>query len=229
MSAAIRGHSEIFPVEEVAIPAGDVALTGTLARPLDAMGLVAMAHVSGSSRFGPRNVRFATVLNRRGIATLQVDLLTAEEETHCRSSALRADSSLLASRLCDVADWVDAALRWRRPFGLFAASTGAAVALIAVTRLRDRVAAIVTRSGRTDLASESVGLVLAPTLFIVGTRDAEILAINRAALAGTKLNRRSSLLVVPGAGHLFEEPGTLDVAAEAAADWYCERFGPPPD
>lgn len=194
-------------------------LDATLSVPSDAAGLVLFAHGSGSSRFSPRNRFVAEVLNRAGIATLLLDLLT-EVESQDRRNVF--DVGLLAHRLA-------LATAWCRTQGLpsqvgyFGASTGAAAALLAAAQPRAGVAAVVSRGGRPDLASSRLAEVAAPTLLIVGGNDREVLELNRrAATLLTGCEHR--VVVVPGATHLFEEPGTLEVVADLAADWFATHL-----
>lgn len=207
----------------VRIPQPGLVLGGDLAVPPGAKGLVLFAHGTGSSRFSPRNRYVAGVLRRHGCATLLFDLLTERE------SAVRAtvfDVELLAARLARAADWARsqpelAALT----LGYFGASTGAAAALIAAARQAGAVAAIVSRGGRPDLAAPYLEQVRAPTLLIVGGRDHGVLEYNRAALE--RLAGPKQLVVVPGATHLFEEPGALERVAELAAQWFQRYLGDP--
>ena len=210
--------------QEVQIPMESFTLTGTLGMPDPALGLVLFAHGSGSSRHSPRNRYVARVLQQSGLATLLMDLLTDEEEKiDVRTAALRFDIGLLAGRLI-------AATRWLRdqpgtselPLGYFGASTGAAAALVAAAELTTLVAAVVSRGGRPDLAGESLLRVNAPTLLIVGSRDYTVLELNRQAL--TLLPGENELKIVPGATHLFEEPGALEQVARLARDWFALRL-----
>jgi len=207
-------------VRAVQIPAGRVELAGDLVVPAGALALVIFAHGSGSSRFSPRNRFVAGVLNQAGFATLLFDLLTAAEENLDRySGQYRFDIPLLAARL-------EAATVWARgepelatlKVGYFGASTGAAAALIAAANRPEEVGAIVSRGGRPDLAADFLDRVRAPTLLIVGGNDPVVLELNRQALR--KLRCEARLEVVPGAGHLFEEPGALERVAELARDWF---------
>jgi putative phosphoribosyl transferase len=205
--------------EDVTIPAGGVALEGHLTVPEAARGITIFVHGSGSSRHSPRNRYVAGVLNAAGLATLLFDLLTVDEE-HVRANVF--DIELLAGRLGDVTRWVraqpdTAAL----PIGYFGASTGAAAALW--TAAGDPgVAAVVSRGGRPDLAAPRLGEVTAPTLLIVGGHDDVVLALNHQAQA--QLRCDNEVAVIPGATHLFEEPGTLRQAAELARDWLVDRL-----
>jgi putative phosphoribosyl transferase len=212
--------------EEVEVHAGPVHLGGHLTLPEEATGIVVFAHGSGSSRHSPRNRYVASVLNQAGLGTLLFDLLTTAEE-HDRANVF--DIDLLARRLVDVTRW----LRTRSdagalPVGYFGASTGAAAALWAATEPGADIAAVVSRGGRPDLAGPRLAAVTAPTLLIVGGDDDVVLDLNRQAQA--RLRCESRLAVVPGATHLFEEPGTLQSAAELARDWFTSHLaaGPQP-
>ncbi|HJQ48047.1 MAG TPA: alpha/beta family hydrolase [Amycolatopsis sp.] len=198
--------------EEVEVFAGPVPLAGRLTVPAGARGLVVFAHGSGSSRHSPRNQYVAGVLNRAGLATLLFDLLTHREE---RERRYVFDVAMLAGRLADVTRWARA--RTRLPVAFFGASTGAAAALWAAADERLGVTAVVSRGGRPDLAVPRLAQVRVPTLLIVGGRDEIVLELNEQAR--TVLGRKCRLVVVPGATHLFEEPGTLDQAARLARDW----------
>ena len=205
--------------EEVGISSGEVTLTGRLTVPARAIGTVVFAHGSGSSRHSPRNRYVAGVLNRAGLATLLIDLLTVEEESD-RSCVF--DVHMLADRLGD-------ALRWARDqpglvgaFGFFGASTGAAAALWAAAQPDSGVTAVVSRGGRPDLAGPLLPAVRAPTLLIVGGYDDAVLELNRKAQAA--LRCMNQLTVVPEATHLFEEPGALESVAQLACDWFVTTF-----
>ncbi len=204
----------------VSIPMGGVSLEGDLAVPSAAQGIVAFAHGSGSGRKSPRNQFVAQVLQRAGLATMLLDLLTMDEEAiDVQSMALRFDIDLLVERLTGTVDWLSANSETRElRIGLFGASTGAAAALVTVARRPDLVRALVSRGGRPDLAADALASVHAPTLLIVGGNDLEVLRLNRAAYAGMTAERQ--LVVVPGATHLFQEPGTLGEVARLAADWF---------
>jgi len=201
--------------ENVVIPAGMLRLEGTLTLPAEPRGVVLFAHGSGSSRLSPRNRFVADVLSQAGFGTLLFDLLT-EPEAENRANVF--DIGLLADRLACARAWV---ADWPATVGLaagyFGASTGAAAALVAAAEAGD-VAAVVSRGGRPDLAGEALSRVTAPTLLIVGGDDREVLDLNRLALA--RLSGVKQLAVVPGATHLFEEPGTLEQVAELAATWF---------
>ncbi|HUG13030.1 MAG TPA: alpha/beta fold hydrolase [Opitutaceae bacterium] len=207
---------------EVRIRAEDATLTGNLAVPLGATGVVLFAHGSGSSRHSPRNRFVAEVLQSAGIGTLLFDLLTrAEEEVDLHTREHRFDIALLAERLAHATLWIggEDELRDLR-IGYFGASTGSAAALVAASKLPDRINAVVSRGGRPDLADAALPHVRAPTLLIVGGFDDVVIELNRRAYA--QLSCEKQLTIVPGASHLFEEPGTLEEAAGRAAEW----FGP---
>jgi dienelactone hydrolase len=207
---------------EVVIPAGGVKLTGDLAVPEAAAGIVLFAHGSGSSRHSPRNRFVADALHESAFGTLLIDLLTAEEEeTERFSRHLRFDIELLSDRLGDVMDWLVKEQETRKlDLGLFGASTGAAAALIAAARKPEAAAAVVSRGGRPDLAGTFLRGVEAPTLLIVGGEDEQVLDLNKKALRLMDRARAKRLEVVPGATHLFEEAGTLEQVAKLAADWF---------
>jgi dienelactone hydrolase len=208
----------------IEVPVGDVRLAGGLAVPPGAHGVVVFAHGSGSSRFSPRNRAVAGVLVEAGLATLLVDLLTPEEEAEdVRTARLRFDIGLLGERVVRTVDWLASdPAAGELPVGTFGASTGAAAALMAAAERPERVGAVVSRGGRPDLAGEALRRVTAPTLLVVGGRDLEVLMLNRhaqEALAG-----ESRLEVVPGASHLFEEPGTLEQVAALAREWFLRHL-----
>ena len=209
---------------EILISVGEVMLGGTLHVPREARGIVLFAHGSGSSRHSPRNRYVAGILQSRGIATLLFDLLTRGEEfVDERTEQLRFDIGLLARRLCAVTE----SLRsdpdvGRLPMGYFGASTGAAAALVAAAELPEAIAAVVSRGGRPDMAVQALRRVQAPTLVIVGGEDKQVIQWNRKALAQLRCLEKE-LIVIPGATHLFEEPGALEGVARLAADWF-ERF-----
>jgi predicted phosphoribosyltransferase/dienelactone hydrolase len=202
--------------ETVWIPVGRASLGADLVVPPGASSLVLFAHGSGSSRHSPRNRQVAGMLQAAGIGTLLLDLLTPGEEADRRNVF---DVDLLADRLVAATNWASDRFGPATPVGYFGASTGAAAALVAAARLGHRIGAVVSRGGRPDLAGPSLGEVVAPTLLIVGGDDVEVLGLNR--LAAARLTRcRHQLVVVPGATHLFEEPGTLEAAARSAVDWF---------
>ena len=211
----------------VAVPAGLVTLEGMLEIPDGARGVVLFAHGSGSSRHSPRNRYVARALQEGGLATLLLDLLTAEEEEVDRVTAhLRFDIPLLAGRLAGATTWL---LQYPQTrdlrIGYFGASTGAAAALVAAAQRPDAVAAIVSRGGRPDLAGPSLARVRAPALLIVGGYDEPVIEMNEEALRQLSVEKR--LVIVPGATHLFEEPGTLEQVARLARDWFTRYLMPP--
>ena len=211
-------------VEAVQVPAGGATLDGDLALPRHGDGIVVFAHGSGSSRHSRRNRRVAEHLQRAGLGTLLLDLLTADEEqVDLRSREFRFDIGLLARRLVVAVDWLAAHSGAARSLGLFGASTGAAAALVAAAERPDRVDAVVSRGGRPDLAGPALARLAAPTLLIVGAADPQVLALNREA--AERLAAPHRLEVVAGAGHLFEEPGALDAVARLAADWFVAHLG----
>ena len=207
------------------VPSHDVVLEGNLTIPPDARGIVLFAHGSGSSRHSTRNRFVAGALNDGGLATLLMDLLTAEEEQiDLRTRHLRFDIEMLAGRLVDAVDWLgQQAATHRLRVGTFGSSTGAAAALIAAARRPRHVHAVVSRGGRPDLAGPSLALVEAPTLLIVGGRDEVVIDLNEQAMAQIETNR-VDLEIVPGAGHLFEEPGTLEEVARLAREWFTRHL-----
>jgi pimeloyl-ACP methyl ester carboxylesterase len=199
---------------EVRIP--PINLPGTLQIPMDAHAVVAFAHGSGSSRYSPRNVAVADALNSQGIATLLFDLLTSREESN-RANVF--DIPLLSERLVDAVRWLDQEpLVGHLPLGLFGASTGAAAALVAAARLGDRVGAVVSRGGRPDLAGDALDQIRTPTLLIVGGTDYGVIELNEQALE--RLRGPKALEIVPGASHLFPEPGALEAVIADAAHWF---------
>ena len=204
----------------VSVPIGARSLHGDFGWPLAPKGLVVFAHGSGSSRHSSRNQQVARLLEQHEFATLLIDLLTEDEEAvDRRTSHLRFDIDMLAGRLVAIVDW----LRGRPgtatlPLGLFGASTGAGAALVAVAARPDQIAAVVSRGGRPDLAGAALPHVTAPTLLIVGGNDTAVIAMNRDAMSRMRCD--VSIEIVPGATHLFEEPGTLDRVAELAANWF---------
>jgi putative phosphoribosyl transferase len=204
----------------VHVPAGLATLHGDLSVPAAPRAVVLFAHGSGSSRHSPRNQAVAAYLQRRGYATLLIDLLTDEEDAVDRlTSRFRFDIPRLASRLVAIADWLrrDPALTGL-PVGLFGASTGGGAALVAAASRPDAIAAVVSRGGRPDLAAGALARVAAPTLLIVGALDEAVIELNRAAM--TRMHGNVSLAIVPGAAHVFEEPGALEQVAELTADWF---------
>jgi dienelactone hydrolase len=208
------------------IPVGDVELQADVTVPEPPRGLVLFAHGSGSSRLSPRNRYVADTLNAAGLATVLVDLLTREEErVDAHTAELRFDIDLLAVRLVGLTDWFVARdVGSDLGIGLFGASTGAAAALVAGAQRPDRVAAIVSRGGRPDLADDALRSVNQPTLLIVGGEDHVVIELNRRAMALIPAEVR--LEIVPGASHLFEEPGALEQVARLARDWFVRHLRP---
>lgn len=211
---------------EVAVRTGQIALAGTLTVPARPRGVVLFAHGSGSSRFSPRNRLVAGELNGARLATLLIDLLTPDEEAvDLRTRALRFDIGLLAQRLVGSTNWLQAHPGTRGlPIGYFGAGTGAAAALVAAARLPGEVGAIVSRGGRPDLAGDALARVRAPTLLIVGGSDTPVIALNEEGFAALSGEKR--LEIVPGASHLFEEPGALEAVARLARDWFTRYLVP---
>lgn len=211
---------------EVVIPVEGVVLCGNLVTRQDDRGIVVFAHGSGSSRLSRRNRHVARTLEAVGLSTLLFDLLTADEEREDeRTRTLRFDVHMLGRRLVAVTDWISSRRAMpQMPVGYFGASTGAAAALIAAAARPQRVAAVVSRSGRPDLAASALHDVHAPTLLIVGSLDIPVIAMNQRALGA--LRAEKALEIVPGASHLFEEPGTLDVVARLAREWFRRYLQP---
>lgn len=210
---------------ETQLPTGQVRLPADVTVPDDARGVVLFAHGSGSSRHSPRNRAVAETLNRHRLGTVLVDLLTEDEEQlDAQTAELRFDIDLLAQRLVGLADRLasDADLP-RLPLGLFGASTGAAAALVAAATRPEAVRAVVSRGGRPDLAGPALPAVRAATLLLVGGRDEQVLALNEDARR--QMTAPTELKVVPGATHLFEEPGALEQVAEEAAGWFERHLG----
>jgi dienelactone hydrolase len=206
--------------ETVRIRAGHVIIEGNLVVPPGARGVVLFAHGSGSSRFSPRNQYVAKMLNKAGIATLLIDLLTREEEEiDVQTGEFRFDVSLLSQRLTAATEWLKKNPSTKNlSLGYFGSSTGAAAALIAAAKLPESVRAVVSRGGRPDLAMEHLRKVRAPTLFIVGGRDTVVLELNKKAMENLLFEKK--LEIVPGASHLFEEPGKLEEVAKLATVWF---------
>jgi dienelactone hydrolase len=200
---------------------GPKRLEGILRRPRPSSGLVIFAHGAGSSRLSPRNNHVADRLGARGIATLLFDLLT-EEEASDRANVF--DIRLLSERMVDAVHWArDEPELSDLPVGLFGASTGAAAALIAAARAPRDVRAVVSRGGRPDLAGAALAQVRAPTLLVVGGADYGVIELNEQAAAALRCRKRVE--IVPGATHLFEEPGALDQVVDLAAEWFAAQFG----
>jgi putative phosphoribosyl transferase len=210
---------------EISIPVRKGTIRGNLSMAAQACGCVIFAHGSGSSRFSPRNRKVAGFLQENGLATLLMDLLTEDEEAiDIRTRRLRFDIGLLAGRLIEAVAWIrnepDLKLL---PIGYFGSSTGAAAALIAAAEKPREVLAVVSRGGRSDLAGDHLPRVEAPTLLIVGGDDTDVLDLNRIAMERLEAEKR--LEIVPGATHLFEEPGKLEEVSRLAADWFIRHLG----
>jgi pimeloyl-ACP methyl ester carboxylesterase len=217
----MAGSAELVVQERlVRVAVGSLTLEGNLNLPEGAPAVVLFCHGSGSSRHSSRNRHVAQVLNEARLATLLIDLLSAEEEAIDRHTAhLRFDISLLAERVVHATDWLRQSPETKQlRIGYFGASTGAAAALAAAAERPRTVGAVVSRGGRPDLAGEALPRVRAPTLLIVGERDAQVIELNRSALAHLRCEKQ--LVIVPGATHLFEEPGALDAVAGLARDWF---------
>ena len=208
----------------VQVPIAGAALDGDLVVPDNPRGIVLFAHGSGSSRHSPRNRYVAQVLQQAGLATLLMDLLTPDEEAiDVRTAALRFDIDLLAHRLIQATDWlIEQPQTGDLPIGYFGASTGAAAALVAAAERPNAVTAIVSRGGRPDLAGAALRRVTAATLLIVGGHDPLVLQLNRKAFA--ELAGEKKLEIIPGATHLFEEPGALESVAQLARDWFVQHL-----
>jgi len=219
-------HSHSTPIR---IPLEEIALFGDLHLVPDSIGIVIFVHGSGSSRFSPRNRHVAEQLNKHGLATLLLDLLTSEEQQiDSETMQYRFDIPWLAERTQAVLQWVRSQSELRQlPVGLFGASTGAAAALMTAAAFPAQVRAVVSRGGRPDLAQEALDGVQAPTLFIVGGHDHVVLDLNRKAMQ--EMNCIKSLKVIPGATHLFEEPGAIEEVASAASDWFAKYMQYPQD
>lgn len=210
----------------VRVPIGDQSINGDLGIPPKSHGIVLFAHGSGSSRHSPRNQHVARALERQDLATLLIDLLTPQEEViDDRTAQYRFDIPMLAGRLVMIVDW----LRRRTetaslPIGLFGASTGGGAALMAAADRPHEIAAVVSRGGRPDLAGPSLAKVTTPTLLIVGGLDTPVIQMNRDAMK--QMHAVVTLEIVPGATHLFEEPGTLERVTELAGNWFARHLQP---
>jgi len=211
----------------ISIPAGHVTLEGTLGIPATATGIVLFAHGSGSSRFSPRNRYVARVFRDAGLGTLLLDLLSrSEEDVDDITRHYRFDIAMLADRLVAAIDWLHNEPQGSDlPVGLFGASTGGGAALVAAAARPDRVNAVVSRGGRPDLAADALPRVEAPTLLIVGGHDDVVISLNERARDAMRADVR--LEIVPGASHLFEEPGTLEQVAALARDWFLSHLHHP--
>jgi putative phosphoribosyl transferase len=212
----IKEHTERL----ISVKTNGIVLEGMLGVPHDVQGTVLFAHGSGSSRFSPRNNFVANILRRHRLATLLIDLLTPGEDETYRN---RFNIDLLTERLGHVAAWVHTESELRDlPLGLFGASTGAASALRLAASMGEKIYAVVSRGGRPDLAEEFLSAVTAPTLLIVGGNDDLVLELNR--LAYEKLQAPKELAIIPGATHLFEEPGALEAVADRASEWFTKHL-----
>lgn len=210
--------------QDVTIPCGAITLNGILEIPENATGIVLFAHGSGSSRFSKRNQYVAEKLNEAKLATLLFDLLTPEEEQvdeHTRH--YRFDIPFLASRLLAATDWVLHSLQLKNlPLGYFGASTGGGAAIIAASKKPTEVRAVVSRGGRPDLAGDALFQIQVPTLLIVGGNDEPVISMNEEAFGKMKCEKQ--LKIIPGATHLFEEPGTLEEVAKIAKDFFLRHL-----
>ena len=216
MSQATK--AAIAQAKDVQIRSGDMQLEGDLSIPDGAQGVVLFAHGSGSSRHSPRNQFVARTIREAGVGTLLFDLLTKEEEAvDMHTAHLRFDIGLLATRLIDATYWIKGELDDLN-VGYFGSSTGGGAALVAAAQLADTVGAVVSRGGRPDLAGDALPEVRSATLLVVGGLDYPVIEMNKAALA--RLRCEKELKIVPGATHLFEEPGTLEQVANLAAEWF---------
>jgi putative phosphoribosyl transferase len=206
--------------KEIEIKLGNIILGAILYMPENPAGLVIFAHGSGSGRFSPRNNFVAEQLAEKGIASLLADLLSPEEETLRRNVF---DIELLTSRLVAIASWAkNDPVLGKLNLAYFGASTGAAAALAAAAKEPEKIMSVVSRGGRPDLAGDYLEIVKAPTLLIVGGEDKQVIALNEEAL--DKIKAPKSLIIIPGAGHLFEESGTLEKVADLAAGWFIKNF-----
>jgi len=213
-------------IRQVQVSSGHISLEGDLGIPHQARGIVLFAHGSGSGRHSPRNRAVAQALRQAGLATLLIDLLTADEEAiDLRTSELRFDIGLLAGRLIGATNWLlQEPATAGLAIGYFGASTGAGAALIAAARLGDTIGAVVSRGGRPDLAGAALASVRAPTLLIVGGNDVPVIGLNELALEQL-VGAEKRLVIVPGATHLFAEPGTLEEVSRLAAEWFTRHLG----
>ncbi|MDX1332763.1 MAG: alpha/beta family hydrolase [Robiginitalea sp.] len=213
----------IFPRtlnSEIEIPIGRISLKGHFSLPEHASGIVLFSHGSGSSRKSPRNNYVAEILQEHRLGTLLFDLLTEEED---RTYENRFNIGMLTRRLIAVTDWVMVYTHGRQlPIGYFGASTGAASALRAAAHFKDKIGAVVSRGGRPDLAMDDLPKVKAPTLLLVGGLDTQVIQLNRQAQS--QMNAPTKLEIIPGASHLFEEPGKLQEVAELTAGWFSKHF-----
>jgi putative phosphoribosyl transferase len=219
--------TELGHTTAVRVPIGGQSLHGDLGIPPNAHGIVLFAHGSGSSRHSSRNQHVARALERRDLATLLIDLLTPlEESVDDRTAQYRFDIPMLARRLVTIVDWLGERKQTASlPIGLFGASTGGGAALMAAADRPRAIAAVVSRGGRPDLAGPSLARVMTPTLLIVGGLDTPVIEMNRDAMK--RMRGEVTLEIVPGATHLFEEPGTLERVAKLAGDWFARYLQPP--
>jgi dienelactone hydrolase len=219
-------NDELQLEQVIEIPSGNVRLEGELKVPQGATGIVLFAHGSGSSRHSPRNQYVARTIREAGVGTLLFDLLTKDEEAiDSYTAELRFDIEFLARRLVDATNWIISRPATRHlQIGYFGSSTGAAAALIGAVELSNIVAAVVSRGGRPDLAGDALPKVKAPTLLIVGGNDDVVIGLNEEAYA--QLTCEKELKIVPGATHLFEEPGTLEQVARLASEWFKKKLQP---
>jgi putative phosphoribosyl transferase len=225
MEVRVTAPNPLPIVHEVRIPSGEAWLYGDLALPPSFSGVVLFAHGSGSGRHSARNRQVAQRLQQAGLATLLFDLLTVQEEREdSRTREHRFDIPLLTRRMQDATEWLHARPDLKHaPIGYFGASTGSAAALIAAARLGERIAAVVSRGGRPDLAGPAaLAAVTAPTLLIVGGADTGVIELNQEAYK--RLQCHKGLVIVPGATHLFEERGTLEQVCDAAASWFTKHM-----
>lgn len=212
--------SDQIAEQEITVPVAGEQLGATLGQPRNPTGIILFAHGSGSSRFSPRNRFVASVLQQAGLATLLLDLLTLSEAQDRR---LVFDIPFLADRLEGATEWVKINPSTSQlPIGYFGASTGAGAAILAAADEGRTIRAIVSRGGRPDLANGALGQITAPTLLIVGGNDDPVIALNRRAY--DQIHAPKELVIVPGATHLFEEPGTLEEVARLATDWFTRHL-----
>ncbi|HET6891494.1 MAG TPA: dienelactone hydrolase family protein, partial [Pyrinomonadaceae bacterium] len=220
---AQAGQAQAVHAKDIQIRSGDVMLNGDLTIPEASHGIALFAYGSGSSRFSPRNQFVARTIQQAGIGTLLFDLLTQEEEIiDARTRHLRFDIGLLSQRLIDATYWIKGQFD-ELSIGYFGSSTGGGAALVAAAELGESVGAVVSRGGRPDLASDALPHVKSPTLLIVGGFDYPVIEINKKAFA--RLGCEKELKIVPGATHLFEEPGALEQVADLATDWFSKHLG----
>lgn len=226
MVATLFSHAAVPTITPVEIELADVSLCGDLFVPAKARGIVLFAHGSGSSRRSTRNQYVAGVLQQAGFATLLFDLLTAEEEREEQYTRhFRFDIPMLAERLEGATVWLQNINELKElPVGYFGASTGGGAAIVAAAEMPKKIAAVVSRGGRPDLAGDALDSVQAPVLLIVGGEDDVVLQLNRDAMDRMESTSAKKLEIVPGATHLFEEPGTLQQAAQHARDWFIKYF-----